>query len=142
MGRDVKIGMLIGSLLAVAAIVWVSTHSNLADFKFHSDLEVQRAEEPAGDESKESTITTKPQEIITSNEKVTKLTKPDTTQHKEPEQTRPKRIHTVVKGQTLSDISQTYYGTASGWQKIYVANNKLLSSPDMLRPGMILVIPE
>jgi nucleoid-associated protein YgaU len=142
MRRDVKIGMLIGSLLAAAAIVRVSTHSNLADFRFHSDSEAQHTEKPAGDDSKESATTTKPQENLTSNEEVTRLTEPDTTQYKEPEQTTPQRTHTVAKGETLSDISQRYYGTASGWQKIYVANTKLLSSPDKLQPGMLLIIPE
>jgi len=152
MRRDVKIGILIGSLLAVAAIVRVSTHPNLADSGLRVGSEEQRAGEsagtvkirpgPAGDEPNDSATTTKPQKILTTNETVTGLTEPDTTRHKEPEQTRPKRIHTVAKGETLSDISQRYYGTASGWQKIYVANNKLLSSPDRLQPGMILIIPE
>jgi nucleoid-associated protein YgaU len=153
MRRDVKIGMLIGSLLAVAAIVRLSTHPNLADFRYYSDSEAQLSGQPpdteknqpglAGDEPKESVIITRPQEIPAINEEVTELTtEPDTARYNEPEKTRPNRIHTVVKGETLSDISQKYYGTASGWQKIYVANNNLLSSPDKLQPGMILIIPE
>jgi len=52
-------------------------------------------------------------------------------------------IHTVTAGQTLSDISKTYYNTAGEWKKIYEANKEQFSrGPDIIRPGMRLVIPQ
>lgn len=42
---------------------------------------------------------------------------------------------------TLSDISQRFYGAASAWERIYEANRDLLPRPEALRPGMSLVIP-
>ena len=53
-----------------------------------------------------------------------------------------RRVHTVMQGETLSHISEEYYGTSRQWQKILDANKDVLSSPEKLRPGMKLVIPE
>jgi nucleoid-associated protein YgaU len=151
MRTDVKIGMLIGSLLAVTAIVWVSRRPHLADSELSAGPETQRGGKPAdaekplpgptADKPKGSAATTKPQETLTTNKAVAEPTESVTNQHKETEGAGPERIHTVTENETLSSISQKYYGTASGWQKIYVANRELLRSPDRLRPGIRLIIP-
>ena len=52
------------------------------------------------------------------------------------------QIYVVKKGDVLSAISQRYYGTSKKWQKILDANRDTLSSPEKLRPGMKLRIPE
>jgi nucleoid-associated protein YgaU len=152
MRKDVKIGMVIGSLLAVAAIVWISMHSNLADSELLTDLETRDTKKPAASEKFQPLPSTdKPgnlpaetesQEIFKSKKVIFETAKPASIQQEEPDKTEYERIHTVLEGETLSGISQKYYGTASGWQKIYVANRKLLSSPDRIRPGMRLIIPE
>jgi len=49
--------------------------------------------------------------------------------------------HVVQKGETLSEISQKYYGTATRWRDILRANALLVPEPKLLRPGMRLVIP-
>ncbi|MDR2777047.1 MAG: LysM peptidoglycan-binding domain-containing protein [Puniceicoccales bacterium] len=50
-------------------------------------------------------------------------------------------IHTVEDGETLSSISDKYYGTPNDWQKIFEANNITLKNPKSLRTGQQLIIP-
>jgi nucleoid-associated protein YgaU len=64
--------------------------------------------------------------------------KTETTEKPRPVQ----RIHVVGDKETLSRISQQYYGTSSRWQAILQANSTVLKSPEQLRPGMKLVIPD
>jgi nucleoid-associated protein YgaU len=52
------------------------------------------------------------------------------------------KTHTVAAGDTLSGLSEKYYGSERYWQKIYEANNSKLASPDALKVGMTLTIPE
>lgn len=51
------------------------------------------------------------------------------------------RTHTVKTGDTFTGISLEVYGDASDWELIYDANADVVSSPEALRPGMILRIP-
>lgn len=50
-------------------------------------------------------------------------------------------FYTVSPGDSLSMISLKFYGTVSGYPEIFEANRTLLSSPDKIRPGQRLVIP-
>jgi len=50
-------------------------------------------------------------------------------------------IHVVQGGETLSHISQKYYGTSRKWRTILEANKDVLSDPKLLRPDMKLTIP-
>ncbi len=47
----------------------------------------------------------------------------------------------VRSGDTLGEISKTYYGTTALWEIILDANRTLISRPQDLRPGMRLLIP-
>lgn len=49
--------------------------------------------------------------------------------------------HTVVKGDTLTKISQKYYGTQGRWREIYNYNRDRLSTPTALKPGDKLKLP-
>ena len=155
MRKDVKIGMVIGSVLTAAAVVWVSAHPGLTDLKLPAEPNIQTQQEkpadagvetaetaPAVDETRQLAEAVIPQENSTPDKTVPAPAELPAPQHKEPERPAHTRIHIVEQGETLSGISQKYYGTASGWQKIYVANRNILSSPDRLRPGMRLVIPD
>ncbi|HTQ31659.1 MAG TPA: LysM peptidoglycan-binding domain-containing protein [Opitutaceae bacterium] len=51
------------------------------------------------------------------------------------------RVHTVVKGDTLYNISQRYYGTRSKWRDIYNANRDVMKSENDLKIGTQLKIP-
>jgi len=52
------------------------------------------------------------------------------------------RVHEVVPGDTLSGISQHYYGKASLYMKIFEANRDQLSDPNRIKVGQKLKIPE
>ncbi len=51
------------------------------------------------------------------------------------------RTHVVAAGDSLSRISQRYYGTANRWQEIYNANATLLGPKGILKVGTELRIP-
>jgi nucleoid-associated protein YgaU len=50
--------------------------------------------------------------------------------------------HTVVAGETLSDISLKYYDKANAWQQIYDANKDVIGdNPNKIKPGQEFIIP-
>ena len=51
------------------------------------------------------------------------------------------RTHLVAAGDSLSKISQRYYGTPNRWQEIYNANTDKISNTGVLRVGSELRIP-
>ena len=48
----------------------------------------------------------------------------------------------VKKGDTLSSISRTAYGTANRWRGILAANENKLPSPERLAVGMVISLPQ
>ncbi len=52
------------------------------------------------------------------------------------------KVYVVEKGDTLQKISKKMYGTTRKWKRIYDANRDILKSPDMIKAGQELVIPE
>jgi nucleoid-associated protein YgaU len=52
------------------------------------------------------------------------------------------RQYTVKPGDTLSKISQQFYGNANQYTKIFNANRNVLRDPNAISPGQELVIPE
>ena len=52
------------------------------------------------------------------------------------------KVHTVVKGDTLSKIAKAHYGDANQWRKIYEANKERIKNPDLIQPGWVLTIPD
>ncbi len=51
------------------------------------------------------------------------------------------RSYVVKSGDSLSKISQQFYGDANQWRKIYEANRDQIKNPDLIYPGQTLVIP-
>jgi len=58
----------------------------------------------------------------------------------EPQALQP-RFHVVQKGETLSKISEMYYGNEKFWKVIYQANADLIKNPNVLQFGWKLRIP-
>lgn len=52
------------------------------------------------------------------------------------------KYHTVQSGESLSKISKEVYGDANAYNKIFEANKPMLSDPDKIYPGQVLVIPQ
>lgn len=52
-----------------------------------------------------------------------------------------RQTYTVKPGDTLSKISQQFYGDAKQYYRIFEANRDKLTDPDKIRPGQELVIP-
>lgn len=51
------------------------------------------------------------------------------------------QVHTVKRGETLSEISLLYYGTSKKWRSILEANKDKIHSSNMIQVGMELTIP-
>jgi nucleoid-associated protein YgaU len=51
------------------------------------------------------------------------------------------QTYTVKSGDTLSKISQQFYGSANEYMRIFYANRDTLSDPDRIQPGQQLIIP-
>jgi nucleoid-associated protein YgaU len=51
------------------------------------------------------------------------------------------QYHTVVSGETLSEIAKKYYGDANKYPEIFEANKPMLKHPDKIYPGQSLRIP-
>ncbi len=49
---------------------------------------------------------------------------------------------TVKAGDSLSKISQQFYGDANQYMKIFEANRDQISDPNKIRPGMQLRVPQ
>ena len=49
--------------------------------------------------------------------------------------------HTVEKGESLSKIAKHYYGDMMKYKQIFNANTHILSDPDSIEVGQVLVIP-
>ena len=52
------------------------------------------------------------------------------------------RSYTVQSGDTLSKIAKEFYGNANDYNRIFEANRDKLESPDKIRAGQELVIPQ
>ena len=50
-------------------------------------------------------------------------------------------VYTVKSGDTLSHIAKEFLGNANAYNKIFDINKDQLSSPDLIKPGQNLKIP-
>jgi len=49
--------------------------------------------------------------------------------------------YTIAKNDTLQKISKKFYGTTKRWMKLYEANKDVLSGPNKLYAGQVIIIP-
>jgi nucleoid-associated protein YgaU len=69
-------------------------------------------------------------------------TQPAAAQVRPAETAKPARTHTVLEGESLSDLADKYYGSSEKWNKIYRANRSTIKDPNKIYPGMKLTIPD
>ena len=50
-------------------------------------------------------------------------------------------VYVVQQGDTLSDIAQQQLGNADRWHDLHSLNQALVSDPDKIHPGQVLVLP-
>jgi len=129
MQKDLKIGMVLGLVLTIVAVLWLCTRPSLSTKArtlnfYNAGSRQESMKQPvlpliAKVESEQSNV-------------------PDLTAGKEVEEI----IHTIREGETLSGISREYYGSENKWQKILNANRNVVKDANKLRPGTKLIIPE
>ncbi len=149
MQKDLKIGIVLGSVLAVAAAVWLSTKPSLS-----TKARMPHANNAAGlQEISGSSNNPSPDGLTAKAHSPAQQRDVEDAENNQselpdsivPEQTKKMKtlkFHTVVGGETLSDISHKYYGSANKWQKILKANRETMKDANKLRPGTNLFIPE
>jgi nucleoid-associated protein YgaU len=54
----------------------------------------------------------------------------------------PSTFYTVKSGDTLSKISERFYGDANRYQELFEANQPMLKDPDKIYPGQVLRVPK
>ena len=127
MRKDIKTGMLGGTILCIAGIVWFCSQQQIIHrplIKIGRQNQTSEAR-PIYDSAAKPKVSV-PAEF----EEKSAVVEID-------------YVHIVTQGQTLSDISKIYYNNVSGWKKIYEANKELLpKGPDTIRSGMRLIIPQ
>lgn len=67
---------------------------------------------------------------------------PDLTVYERPEKIKTTRFHIVRKDETLSAISQQYYGSPTKWRQILQANEQAIKDANRIQPGTKLIIPD
>ena len=159
MNKDVKIGILIGAALVAGATLIISIWpgSSVEDRLVQTYRQMPRdtngyetlnndshTVESSANTSQHQSTTQRQIDVLEALENSNKSSAIDEDSNTQASGVASKsvRIHEVKQGQTLSHIAQQYYGSPTQWQKIVEANNKLLSDPDKVKPGMRLVIPE
>lgn len=50
-------------------------------------------------------------------------------------------LYQVRRGDTLASIAGRFYGSSQRWQELHEANRHVLENPDLVWPGLTLVVP-
>ena len=67
---------------------------------------------------------------------------PEAAPEPEPEPEPAAVFYTVKRGDTLSKIAKSQYGTWKRYPEIFEANKPMLKDPDLIYPGQVLRIPQ
>ena len=131
MQRDFKIGLTIGLVVAVAALLWLATRPTMT---MHSHVPAHGIAQTAPTNAPASQQTSHQPPAARSD-----IQPPDTLPSA---LTDTARYHVVRKGETLSQISKLYYGSTDKWQRILQANRPRIKDANRLKPGAALLIPD
>lgn len=149
MKKEFKIGMFVGLAVIIVAVIYFSTRKSssvesvavapvaepnilASDVNAPPQFDANSAMPLPGKPSADANVTAAPPTTHSSDSSTFEQSSPITTQ----------RFHVVRKGDTLSSISQKYYGSTKKVDKIFEANRSILKSKNSLKIGMKLAIPE
>lgn len=152
-GRDYRIGLVAGVILAGVALVWVTTRPSRGPQPPPAREEVSpEARNPVISQSEGSAsqvnqpgfnghdrAESNPPASVVGNPSAGS---PDPMGREKTEADKTGRFHVVRPGETLSGIAQQYYGSASSWRKILAANEKIIKDANKIAPGTKLTIPD
>jgi nucleoid-associated protein YgaU len=155
MQKDFKIGMALGLVLVIVVVVGLSTRPSLSikarvlipHSAVHRKMGIPLHSQSAGPR-KETTIGGNPTKqaksliVIDKPPPADELKLPEFSANEQSKEIKTERFHIVRSGETLTDISYKYYGSADKWQKILDANRSRLKDANTLIPGMRLTIPQ
>ncbi|MFA5554674.1 MAG: LysM peptidoglycan-binding domain-containing protein [Phycisphaerae bacterium] len=166
MQRDLKIGLLVGLVIAGAAMLYICTRPSFSpkaqvlkaaqsprpaespqlEQQNLAIKELNRYTEPKENLQPALPQTTQSQEIKLAEPRPSfaeQKIQPEPADYTSTEKIKTTRFYIVRSGDTLSQISKNYYGSASQWSKIYQANRDVLgANPNLLKPGTKLIIPD
>ena len=144
MQRDFKIGMVIGLVLVGVVALWLCTRPSLSTkARMLRSYRNKPTQETSTEQMRFVTdLPGRPSVETGSVVRIDQNSIQGDTASRKPERVETQRFHVVRRGETLSDISQRYYGSANKWQKILDANRDVIESAKKLRPGVKLIIPD
>jgi len=137
MQKDLKIGLALGLVLVSSALLWLATRPSLSPLARMSRIPDSA---PAGESFKPANETDTTEDQPPAISQQPELT--DSAQYEQTEKIKTQKFHIVLKGQTLTQISQKYYGSAGNWKKVLDANRDTIKDPNKLIPGTKLIIPD
>ena len=135
MPKDLKIGMILGLVVVIAAAVWLATRPSLSTKARIGQIDT--AEGLYGTVTSPNTVPGGSEHADDHQSETV-----DLTVYERPEKIKTQRFHIVHPGETLSSIARQYYGSPGKWQKIYQANQETVKNPNKLIPGTKLIIPD
>jgi len=130
MQKDLKIGMLLGLVLVMVAMLWLTIGPSLSP----------KAAGPNPRPARSNNFSTNGLTVQSAEDNQSKP--PDSTIYEQTEKIKTQKFHIIGEGETLSNISQKYYGSANKWQMILDANRNVIKDVNKLRPGTKIIIPE
>lgn len=164
MGKDFKIGLVCGLVLAVIALVWVASRPSLRpEARMTRSAQALSRETPSSAPaapimdhtagSDPAPLSQPPASGPVQQKSWSRFISPDTpaaqppnvpdmTIYERAEKIKTTRFHIVRKDETLSAISQQYYGSPNRWRHILEANQDAIKDANRIRPGTKLIIPE
>jgi len=165
MHKDLKIGLALGLILVIIAVIRLATDPRLSPkarmLQLHnvtaqeelpaSPNDISQVElpenystpsnlEPGNLTTDKSTIMSTEIEQLSTDESQSVPT--DSSQYEQAEKIKTQKFHIVRKDQTLSSISMEHYGSASKWKKIFDANRGVIKDANKIQPGTKLIIPD
>jgi nucleoid-associated protein YgaU len=145
MQKDLKIGMILGLVLITVTMLWLFAGPGLSPKAKVLNLRSNRETAPPP----ETSGSTSSPEIDTVREESNQLSttenqsqEPEWKKYRQAEKIKTQRFHIIQEGETLSEISRTYYDSARKWQKILDANREVIEDVSKLKPGTKIIIPE